>query len=84
MSIDAKKYPEHAKLREVADKTQFVHDFLMFCEGKGIYLEKDEVYQHHRRLLYEFTGISDLKLDDEKRAMLDEHRKATGQVKSRE
>ena len=72
MSIDAKKYPEHAKLEEVKDKTQFVHDFLMFCEEKGVYLERNEVYQRHEELLYKFTGIDQWKLEDEKRKMLDE------------
>lgn len=76
-SPDPKKYPEHAKLHEVADKTQFVHDFLTFCEEKGIYLMKDDVYQRHDKLLYEYTEIDQWKLDDEKRAMIEEFRSKT-------
>lgn len=66
------KYPEHEKLKLVSDKTQFVHDFLTFCEGKGFSLQsEDGVYKRHAELLYEFTGIDQWKLEDEKRAMLD-------------
>lgn len=72
---DEQKYPEHRKLKAVAEKTQFVHDFLSFCEEKGIYLMNGEVYAAHADLLYKFTGIDRWKLDDEKRAMLDECRK---------
>jgi len=69
--MSAEKYPEHEKLKAVADKTQFVHDFLTFCEEKGVYLEKNGVYQRHAELLYKFTGIDQWKLEDEKRAMID-------------
>ena len=71
------RYPEHEKLKLVSAKTQFVHDFLTFCEEKGISLEKDGRYMAHRDLLYEFTGIDQWKLEDEKRAILDGLRKAT-------
>lgn len=76
MAIDAKKYPQHAKLETVSDKTQFVHDFLMFCEEKGIILTKDDIYKPHADLLYEFTGIDRWELEDEKRSLLDSIRKA--------
>jgi hypothetical protein len=66
-----KKYPEHEKLKVVSEKTQFVHDFLQWCEVQGIFLEKDGMYKRHDELLYKFTGINRWKLEDEKRAMLD-------------
>lgn len=69
------KYPEHEKLKAVADKTQFVHDFLSWCEVQGIFLEKDDRYQRHDDLLYKFTGIDRWKIEDEKRAMIDGLRK---------
>lgn len=65
------EYPEHEKLRAVADKTQFVADFLEFCQEQGIYQMKDDVYQRYDDLLYKFTEIDRWKLEDEKRAMLD-------------
>ncbi len=67
------KYPEHEKLRAVSAKTQFVHDFLMFCEEKGISLQTESgVYKRHADLLYEFTGIDQWKLEAEKRALIEE------------
>lgn len=69
------QYPEHEKLRAVSEKTQFVHDFLTFCEEKEIFLMKDDVYQQHAKLLYEFTNVDQWKLEDEKRAMLEAFRK---------
>lgn len=65
------KYPEHEKLKAVSDKTQFVHDFLSFCEENNIVLMKDDRYARHDELLYKFTGIDQWKLEDEKRAMLE-------------
>lgn len=64
------RYPEHEKLKVVAEKTQFVHDFLTWCEGLGIFLEKDGVYQRHDNLLYKYVEVDRWKLEDEKREML--------------
>ncbi len=64
-------WPEHEKLKRVADKTQFVHDFLSWCEEKGIYLMNGELYARHDEWLYKFTGIDRWKLEDEKRKMLE-------------
>lgn len=65
-------YPEHEKLKTVVDKTQFVHDFLTFCEEKGVSLQTENgVYKRHAELLYEFTGIDQWKLEAEKRAMIE-------------
>jgi|KBSSwiStaDraftv2_1062776.scaffolds.fasta_scaffold11980_7 hypothetical protein len=69
------KYPEHEKLKLVSDKTQFVHDFLTFCEEKGFSLQSEAgVYKRHAELLYEFTDIDQWKLEDEKRQLLEEAR----------
>ncbi len=68
-----KTYPEHAKLREVADKTQFVHDFLRFCGEKGFHLAHKDDRDHCPKeddLLYKFIDVDYWKLENEKRAML--------------
>lgn len=67
-----KIYPEHEKLRLVAGKTQFVHDFLTFLESKGIGLEHKDGNRRPSTddLLYEFINVDRWKLEDEKRAML--------------
>jgi hypothetical protein len=76
MTTSDERYPQHAKLKKVSDKTQFVHDFLTFCEGKGISLQtEDGVYKRHADLLYEFTGIDQWKLEDEKRSLIEDCRK---------
>lgn len=67
-----KKYPQHEKLKAVSEKTQFVHDFLSWCEEKGVFLMNGEVYARHDDLLYKFTGIDRWKLEDEKTAMLEQ------------
>lgn len=70
--MSKEQYPEHEKLKLVSDKTQFVHDFLTFCEEKGISLQTENgIYKQHAELLYEFTRIDQWKLDDEKRAMIE-------------
>lgn len=76
------KYPEHEKLKVVAEKTQFVHDFLVFFEEKGISLQTDRgVYQRHDDLLYEFIGVDKWKLDDEKRALIEECQEGVKKLK---
>ena len=77
------KYPEHEKLKLVSDKTQFVHDFLSWCEGQGIFLEKDGMYKRHDDLLYKYTGIDRWKLEDEKRALLEECRQGVKALKKK-
>ncbi len=71
MAKKTAKYPEHEKLKLVVDKTQFVHDFLTWCEGLGYFLMKDDRYQRHDELLYKYAGIDRWKLEDEKRAMVE-------------
>jgi hypothetical protein len=82
--MSAEKYPQHQKLKLVSDKTQFVHDFLTFCEEKGISLQDENgVYKHHSDLLYEFTGIDKWKLEDEKEALLEECRQGVKALKKK-
>lgn len=93
------KYPEHVKLKIVQKQSQTIHEFLLWCQqehGLGLahYLRhetKDDDDSDH--MIWDQIGITkrvaqfleiDLdKLEDEKRAMLDEIRttndkKATG------
>lgn len=79
MSIDPKKYPQHTKLEAVSEKTQFVHDFLTFCEESGAFLMKDDRYVRHDDMLYKFTGIDRWKLEAEKRKMMEDFLKKTHQ-----
>lgn len=78
-------YPEHQKLKRVMHKTQFVHDFLEFCNTQGVYLGKEEtngsinhsffVHADFDKLMYQFIEVDPVKLEKEKRAMLDLCRK---------
>ena len=70
-----KRYRQHEKLRTVCLQTQFVHDFLTFCEEHGVYQMKDGVYMRHDDLLYRFVGVDRWKLEDEKRAMIEDGKK---------
>ncbi len=82
--MSKERYPEHAKLKMVSDKTQFVHDFLTFCEEKGISLQDENgVYHRHDKLLYEFTGIDQWKLEAEKEALLEECRNGVKALKKK-
>jgi hypothetical protein len=70
-------YPEHAKLKTIAEKTQFTADFFDFLEENGIFLSSEESPVSIGRrddLLYRFIGVDHWKLEDEKRAMLDRFR----------
>lgn len=79
-------YPEHEKLSAISDKSQAIYDFLMWCaEEKGAELATwaeeglDRMWPLNtakRELLAEYFGIDLNKLEDEKRAMLDEMRRA--------
>jgi hypothetical protein len=68
-------YPQHARLKEVKDKTQFVHDFFTLLQDNGYHLVKvdDSRGLSSREFddsLYTFIGVDRWKLEDEKRAML--------------
>jgi hypothetical protein len=70
-------YPEHDKLRAIADQTQAIGEFVEWLEGKGIflarYVEGFNVPRHvhgFRDLLAEWAGIDENELEAEKRQML--------------
>jgi hypothetical protein len=84
------KYPEHEKLSAIRDKSQAQGEFIdWLSDEKHIYLgenfclkdkEGDELWefsrshQSIRKLLAEFHGIDEDKLEREKLAMLEEMR----------
>ncbi len=77
-------YPEHQKLKAIADKSQAIHDFLEWLQDtKGGFLavragRRQDAYpmrESLRTLLAEFYEIDLDKIEDEKRAMLDECRR---------
>lgn len=78
------KYPEHEKLAEVKDRSQAVGEFVdWLAQTKKIHLavwmnETEMTYAREpiTDLLAEFFEIDQKKLEDEKRAMLDEMRAA--------
>lgn len=79
------KYPEHEKLLKVKDQSQVCGEFLDWLQGGGYHLgryneEGTRLYTHTvphlTKLLAEFFQIDQAKLEEEKRAMLDELRAA--------
>jgi len=70
------KYPQHARLRAVQDKTQFTADFFEYLGERGIWLyTKDGVgigTGERDDLLYKFINVDRWRLEDEKRAMLNQ------------
>lgn len=76
-------YPEHEKLGKITDKSQICGEFLDWLRNeRGIVLadwsqQSDILYPVHistMNLLAEFFGIDPVKIENEKRAMLDETR----------
>lgn len=76
-------YPEHEKLHAVVEESQACGEFYDWLQSKGYTLcESDErnperfwpVHRPITDLLAERFGIDQEKLEDEKRAMLDELR----------
>ena len=70
-------YPEHDKLRAIADQTQAIGEFIEWLEGKGIFLARyveGSNYPRHvhgfRDLLAEWADIDQDKLEAENRQML--------------
>lgn len=80
-----KYYPEHARLREVQQKSQAVHEFVYGLNEKGIFLAhrlvgSDTVYPINKNLtelVAEFFEIDLKKLEEEKLDMLEEMRKGS-------
>ena len=86
MSDDTSKYPEHAKLALISDKSQAIGEFLEWLTyEKGIWLccfdADDEFFpimQRQTDLLAEFFKIDQKKIDEEKDQMLAAIREANG------
>ena len=80
------EYPEHEKLSAISDQSQACHDFISWLEEtKGwslCYIPDDLEHSYcpapynARRELAEFFKIDSSKIEAEKRAMLEEMRKA--------
>jgi hypothetical protein len=73
-------YPEHEKLMAIADKSQICGEFLNWLiSAKGFCLAQWDInegllypaQQSTQRLLAEFFGIDQMKIDQEKQQMLD-------------
>jgi hypothetical protein len=80
------QYPEHDKLGVIRDQSQAIYDFLEWCaeeKGAALAVDADHGYEgekywlptSRRDLLAEFFEIDQAKLEQEKRAMLDELRR---------
>lgn len=81
--LDETKYPEHAKLAKVKDKSQIVGDFIKWYKAHyeiAKYVPHDDddylepVHKPLTGLLAEYFGIDEDKLADEKDLMLVEIR----------
>lgn len=85
------KYPEHAKLKDIQEKSQWLGEFLEWlfnnkhielAQYKGTFRKDDErlvpasISHDPNVLLAEYFEVDLKKLELEKRAMLDEIRKA--------
>lgn len=78
-------FPEHEKLEKVADKSQAIGEFLEDLGSRGILLafwvdDEDRLAPVHTRkdvLLAQFFDIDLVKLEAEKRAMLESLRTPT-------
>lgn len=83
-------YPEHTKLKAISHLSQAVADFLEWCGEEGINLGKYEprhdewfaITESRQDLLARHFGIDLVKLENEKRAMLDECRKLNEKEKA--
>jgi hypothetical protein len=80
MSADG-RFPEHEKMAKITDKSQAIGEFLTWLgDEKSIYLTDHSDYRlegipvQWGPLLYEFFEIDPVKIETEKRAMLDEMR----------
>lgn len=79
---DVSEYPEHEKLKAISHYSQRIGEFLEWCSyEKGFslcFMNGDDYHPINilpNDLLAEFFEIDKWKLEDEKRAMLDELRK---------
>lgn len=81
MDSDLPVYPEHDKMKLIAERSQSIYDFMEWMQGKGFHLLKwhefdDGAHDYITpppmvKLLAEFFDIDLDKIEREKRAMLD-------------
>jgi hypothetical protein len=89
-------YPEHEKLKEVRDKSQAIHEFLEWLQQSEYKMFLAHYFRNERGrtsdlivpntkaitdLVAEFLEIDLVKLENEKREMLEEFRKVTESTK---
>jgi hypothetical protein len=78
-------YPEHAKLEAVADKCQFLGEFLEWLQGKYTIAEYEQpegalnqelwpVRKNIEQLLADYFNINTKVLEEEKQDILEAHR----------
>ncbi len=66
------EYPEHEKLKNVADKSQMLGEFLEWMFDQGFILESDDTVEN---ILARYLDIDLKKIEAEKRLMLNEMKK---------
>jgi len=77
-----KKYPEHEKLENISQQSQFLGEFIEWCNEHGMFLARHienfdspiPVSKSINTLLGEFFEIDLIKLEQEKRKMLEDIR----------
>jgi hypothetical protein len=79
MDLEMTTYPEHEKLKAIADKSQEIYDFidwLGWSHGIALYDTATDrgVTTSLKFLLAKFYDIDLARIEDEKRAMLDDLR----------
>lgn len=84
------EYPEHVKLKNLDGANETIGDFLEWLDENGMVVcQRTDNNVHNlywpvaksvEQLIAEFFGLDRKKLEDEKRAMLDEIRRANGLV----
>lgn len=77
----AERYPEHQKLQAVANESHMIGRFLDYLEEHGVRFarynrseELDEICQRKEEILADYFEINLVKIEDEKRSMLEECR----------
>jgi hypothetical protein len=77
-----KKYPEHEKLKRERHRSEIAHDFIEWLhEERGYFIahwfnetQAASIPENIDQLLADFIGVDLNKIEEEKRAMLDEVR----------
>lgn len=79
----ARKYPTCAKLSAIGDEKRTIHDFLEWLRAERNFDVMDALDSHdgsmlvttQEKLLLQYFEIDEKKLEEERRAMLEEQRK---------